>query len=354
MNVQLLQVKKCHRTVTRTLAYVALLFISAWALHAQDVHFSQYEQSPLQLNPALTGVGPEDVRLHLLVRSQWYTALVDYQTVTLSVERKFWDPRKPNGFFSGGLNFYFDQAGDAQFSTAYLALSGSYTWQVNAQNFFSTGIQAALGQRRLNMANLTFDSQYDGEIFNPALPTNEQLDRYALRFPDFSIGFNWHAQLPDSRTKADVGIGIFHLLTPLQNFYINDTQSRLMRRYSLYFLPTIRLSEKVDMSLRGTAQIQGRYFEALAGTGLRLWLRQTLSKEIVLSIGALYRFNALGDALIPYLQVQSGYWQVGLSWDINVSEFSVATNRNGGPELSLRHQIFFVKPIGQFKICPIL
>ncbi len=323
-------------------------------LRGQDVHFSQYDQVPLHLNPALAGIGPEDVRFTAVMRSQWYAALVPYRTVMISADRKFWNPRKPEGFFSGGLSFYYDQAGEVPLSTAVLAAAGSYTWKVNSQNFFSAGMQMAVGQRRLEAAGFTFDSQYDGEVFDPTLPTHEQLDRESLLYPDLAVGLNWHARLPDRRTRADVGIGLFHVLAPRQNFYMTDKDSRMLRRFSLYFLPTIRLGEKVDMSLRGTAQIQGAYFEALAGGGLRLWLRQTLSRELALELGAGYRFNVLGDAVIPYALLQTGYWQFGFTWDINVSDFSVATNRNGGPELTLRHQIFHVKPLNEFKICPIL
>ncbi len=318
------------------------------------MHFSQYDQVPLHLNPALAGIGPEDVRFTAVMRSQWYSALVPYRTLLISADRKFWNPRRPQGFFSGGISFYYDQAGEARFTTAYLAAVGSYTWQINSQNFFSAGIQMAMGQRRLEAGNFTFDSQYDGEVFDPTLPTNEQFDREGLYYPDFAVGFNWHARLPDRRTRADVGVGLFHVLAPAQNFYMSDEQSRLLRRFSLYFLPTIRLGAQVDLSLRGTAQIQGAYFEALAGGGLRLWLRQTLSRELALELGAGYRFNVLGDAVIPYVLLQTGYWQFGLSWDVNVSDFSVATNRNGGPELSLRHQLFRVKPLNEFKICPVL
>ena len=52
---------------------IVFLAISFGQLQAQDPHFSQFYLSPLQLNPALTGVMNEDIRASLLHRSQWRT-----------------------------------------------------------------------------------------------------------------------------------------------------------------------------------------------------------------------------------------------------------------------------------------
>jgi len=46
-------------------------------------------------------------------------------------------------------------------------------------------------------------------------------------------------------------------------------------------------------------------------------------------------------------------WQFGLSYDLNTSPFKVASQRRGGPEVSLRYVIFRVKPPEEFKLCPI-
>jgi hypothetical protein len=45
---------------------------------------------------------------------------------------------------------------------------------------------------------------------------------------------------------------------------------------------------------------------------------------------------------------------VGFSWDVNVSGFSAATNRNGGPEFTVRYIIHKVYPLKAFKACPLI
>ncbi|MEM6697047.1 MAG: type IX secretion system membrane protein PorP/SprF, partial [Bacteroidota bacterium] len=63
---------------------VKLLLIIAVSLSlsrvsAQDIHFSQIGYSPLNLNPALTGIFEGDMRFTGNYRQQW-NPVVNYQT----------------------------------------------------------------------------------------------------------------------------------------------------------------------------------------------------------------------------------------------------------------------------------
>jgi hypothetical protein len=94
--------------------------------------------------------------------------------------------------------------------------------------------------------------------------------------------------------------------------------------------------------------------EALAGAAGKLYFNTKKSQELALQLGFSYRFNARGDALYPSLELLFREWMVGLSWDLNVSNYSVATNRNGGPEITLRYIIHKVYPVKAFKACPLI
>ena len=73
-------------------------------------------------------------------------------------------------------------------------------------------------------------------------------------------------------------------------------------------------------------------------------------KELAFLTGLSYR---LSDALITHFELYYKEWVIGLSYDRNTSPFSVATQRNGGPELSVQYIITRVKPPEIFKACPI-
>jgi hypothetical protein len=101
----------------RYLTLVALT-LTAFGMSAQDLHFSQFQNSPLNHNPALTGIFSGDQRF-ASYRRQWFSA-GGYMTFTGSYDRTF--KRTGQNFFSGGLLFDYDKAGQRSV-TAYLGIN---------------------------------------------------------------------------------------------------------------------------------------------------------------------------------------------------------------------------------------
>jgi type IX secretion system PorP/SprF family membrane protein len=334
---------------------ISAVFLCALAIKAggQDIHFAQYYNAPLAINPALTGISNGDVRLSSVYRSQWQAANSPFKTVYASAEKKFYRPRHADWWLSAGLSTFYDRAGDGNLASTHVALTGSYTRKLDAENFLTLGLAAGIGQRRFEFGNFNFDNQWDGNAFSPNIPVNEIFDNTSIQYPDLAIGVNWRGQQLRTRTKLDVGAGFFHFNRPNQNFIPGD-KSPLPTRLSLYMMPTMQISPTGDIVGHTTAQLQGGYFEALAGLGYRYFLNTRRAREVALQFTTSFRFNAIGDALVPAAEFHYRDLVVGLSWDINVSAFSAATNRNGGPELSLRYIIHRVYPIPAFKACPLI
>ena len=68
-------------------------------------------------------------------------------------------------------------------------------------------------------------------------------------------------------------------------------------------------------------------------TGVRLW---SLDNGIDPSVDP----NKIVDAIIPAISASVKGVDVGFAFDINISKFSEANNRRGGPELFIRKRIF--------------
>lgn len=298
------------------------------------------------------------VRFTGVLRSQWNAANAPYKTANVGLEKKFYTIAHDTWWLSGGVHLFHDKAGDGNLALTNIAISGSYTKMLDEENFLSLGISAGMGQRRFELGNLTFDNQWNGDVFDPNRSIGENFDDTNRLFPDFGIGINWRGQNQKSsakpRSKMDAGAGAFHVNSPNQSYLAASGKSNLPLRLSLYFIPTVQLTETVDLVGHGTAQLQGSYLEALAGAGGRLWLSTKKAKEVAVQLAFTYRFNAIGDAFIPAAELQYRDLMVGLSWDVNVSGFSVATNRNGGPELTVRYIIHKVYPYKAFKACPLI
>ena len=70
-------------------------------VYSQDPHFSQYYETPLQINPAMTGVNG-DLRVLANYRDQWRSVSKPFTTYAFSIEAKMkssrWKPRDNASF----------------------------------------------------------------------------------------------------------------------------------------------------------------------------------------------------------------------------------------------------------------
>ncbi len=339
-----------------TLLPMCLLF-GVVSSFAQDIHFSQYYNAPLTINPALTGISSGDLRFSGIYRSQWNTANSPFRTFQITADKRFYTMAHTDWWVSGGINVFYDRAGDSNLETTNVQLSGSYTKMLDKQNFMTLGAYAGFGQRKFDFANLTFDNQWNGQIFDPSRPVSESFNDTNLAYPDFGVGFNWRGQgskfMGKERTKIDLGAAGHHLSRPNQSFDKTD-KSELPVRMNIYLLPTFQLNKTGDIVGHASYQLQGEYREALAGAGYRHYLSTKKAKELAIQFVLGFRFSSIGDAFVPAAELHYHSLKVGLSWDINVSDFSAATNRNGGPEISIRYIIKKVYPLRAFKACPLI
>ncbi len=349
--------RKLHLTVL-------LVFLSA-AIWAQDIHYSQFHNAPLVINPALTGVFRGDVRFSGNFRHQWPRPPVEYTTFTAMADMKFLpDPEVSNnvpGFFSGGLNFNYDQAGDSKLSLASLGLNGSYTRMLDKRWFASVGVQLAGSQRRFDTDDLFFDDQYVPGSPGPGQPTKEAFPNTSNFFLDFSAGFNIRYQnfsgctnvdLLRDRTRVDFGLGIFHLNRPDQSF-IEDEKVEVFTRYTPYALGLIKLSPDFDLAANVMLQFQGPYREYVGAIGPKFHIDKTPGDQVSLQLLLGLRLNDEElSSWFPSIEVFYKNWRAGFSYDFDVSDFDVATDGIGGPELTLRY--ILIKPRYNCRICPLI
>ena len=356
-------------SLQRFCVWAVVLFVSGLppTLHAQDIHFSQFYNSPLNLNPGLTGVHGGDVRVSGHFRQQWEAVPVPYLTFSGMYETRIKEDTRKNGYFAGAMLFNYDRAGDAKLSMTNFGLSGGYSRQLSEKVFLTGGAQLMVNQRAFRTDDLRFGNQFNGEAYDPTLPI-ENFTNTTNFYADLSAGANLRLQMKNAdrwkrRSKLDIGVGAFHLNRPDLGFF-EDENIQLPMRFSIYALGLVMVSSSFDLVINGSVQLQNPYQESVFGAGGRIHLSRKRTKEAALQLGASYRFNRFGesvlptekfgDAIIPNLELHLRQWRFALSYDINISEFNVATDKRGGPEVSVQYVIYKVKPLPKFKICPII
>ncbi len=336
----------------KTTVVLLLLLVMAVDAQGQDIHFSQFYNSPLNINPALTGVFPEDVRISGHYRRQWQSVPVPYLTFSGAYDSRLYHPIAPSGFFGYGVLFNYDRQGIADLQLTQLSLSGSYTQPLNEYNLLTAGVQVGFANRGFATDDLTFANQYNGDVFDPGLPTREDFSNTSRSFFDLGAGLNWLMQL-DGGFRLNSGLGVFHLTTPEVNFF-DQTKANLPMRFSLYTIGSAPLNARMDMQFRLMYQNQSPFRETLLGTALVYYLNRGRGQELAVQLGTNYRrSHDESDAIIPTFGVRYLMWRAEFSYDINTSKFQEATNGNGGPEISVIYTITKVKPPAAFKACPI-
>jgi len=329
------------------------VFVSGFSLHntltAQDIHYSQFYNPVLVLNPAKTGIFSADKRFLLSYRDQWSSVPVPWRTFTASYDQKFYPKISDDYFFSGGISFNYDRQGDSQLNLANINLLGSYTKVLNKNNLFTIGLGLGYASRGFDPVDLRWDSQWNGITFDNSLPTGEQFNVDRVSFFENSIGINYRWQ-KSKRQKFDLGLGAYHMLEPKVAFFSND-DIKLPRRLNLSGVFSTPVSKKLDVQLNALGQLQNEYWEVLGNILLKIYLNQDKrGNEFQLHLGVGYRTSEAWYPMIAIEMSERYYFSFNLERDI--SAFQAETNGKAGFEAHFRYLITDVKP-KKFKICPI-
>ncbi|GLR16473.1 PorP/SprF family type IX secretion system membrane protein [Portibacter lacus] len=329
--------------------FVTLLIILInFEAKSQDIHYSQFYNSPLNINPALTGIFKGDVRAIGSLRDQWRSVPVPYTTFSGSYDMKYL-PKKSDKYFYGiGGIFNYDQAGDSKLNLTDLNLSGSYNYLINPSNVLSAGLMLGVASEGFNENDLTWQNQWDGFKFDPGLGAGENFPTQRWTYLETGVGANYRYQSDSSRTFVNLGAGLFHLTQPAAKV-IDLGDPRLPMRTALNAQANIQLTNAFDVQAHAIAQFQGPYSEIVLGGLLKLYVNQNKGKLFRIDLGASYRTSGY---IAPTIAFQYNQIYVGASYDVNLGEFNQIYSSRGGPEVHVRYIITKVKSFNQ-KPCPI-
>ena len=253
---------------------ILLLLISFLARFgsAQDIHFSQYYNIPLNINPALTGGFKEDIRIAGNYRSQWNTVPVSYQSFAAAFDMKYSHPKIQNGYFAFGGIFNRDEAGDSEMSLSQVSLSASYTRPLSDLVSMTAGFQFGFGQRSFNMDRLLFENNWTGDAIDPTLDPREPFrGEPNVNFMDVGTGLNLFLQKDDEGTSfANIGLGLFHLNRPKRNFRDQDDLA-LPMRLSAYVYGQQMVNDRFAIVIHALGHFHGPAKELLLGGGNKVY-----------------------------------------------------------------------------------
>jgi type IX secretion system PorP/SprF family membrane protein len=324
--------------------------VSSLPIFAQDVHFSQFDNTPIFTHAGQTGQFNGDYRFGANYRNQWFSVPVPYTTYAVSAEARLFADKLEKDVCGIGLQVIQDKAGDSQLSTSIARLSVGYSKRLAEKFFLFAGANLGFGQRRFKTDKLTFDDQWQGDRFNAGIQSADlgNLQNTAFMYPDVGGGLGLRFQ-ESARTFLNVGLNAQYLNRPKQSFM--GTNARLSPKYGFYLSGSAKMGQRLDWLASGQLLKQHVYYSVMLSTGFRYHLNQNPGRETAI---AFLTQTRLGDAFVPTFVLSYQTWQFGLSYDINTSKFRTATNRNGAIELSLIYIFRKIPRLPVVKICPIL
>lgn len=324
--------------------------LSKIALNAQDIHFSQFPQSTTYLGGVEAGNMSGDFRVAAIHRRQWNSVSEPYKTFNLNVDSKLSLFSQKLQAYGAGIFINQDKAGDGAFTTLQVALALSRMFVLDADSVYSfrIGATGSFVQKSFDLNKLSFDNQYNGDVFIPQASIGEQIPSNSINFADLGISAGFGIKNP--RAVWNIGFQVAHLNRADQSFYNGNSVPQLMLMQGnlrwtqmlnerVYILPSILYSK------------QGKASELIGGAEAKFVLKDEVTKRLAFGAGVFLR---TGDAVIPMVALYTNKFRFGVSYDVNTSGLEVASNNKGGPEFSIVYQSLKIRATTQKKtVCPI-
>lgn len=335
---------------------ILFCFILSFRLssNAQDYKFSQFYNSPLNLNPAFTGKINSLFRVVANYRIQYLplqSSPTPYNTLSASADFGLLRDKLKGDIFGAGILFTNDRQTSIRSNVAMVSLAYHKSLGKNKNHYLSVGTQIGFTQRTLDN-NLIFANQFDtiNNFFNTRWPNYENFATGKYFKPNLNLGLFWSSNF-NKMLGAYAGVSIFNILKPKDTFFKSDNERAM--RFNAHAGLFIDINRFVLISPNGMYMFQAKAQQWIAGSSFSFNLsgKQEPYKTAI-STGFWYDGNGavIASAGVSFLGLQ-----IGVSYDATIKkDLSKAVKSFGALEASI---IYTGKPLDKKKaysplLCP--
>lgn len=352
---------------------ILLLFATIWlfssqSASAQDIHFTQYNMSPLTLNPANIGRFQGTVRIGGIYRNQWSSLTSnEWSTPALYADSPLLRGFRKKDWIGVGLGFFTDKSGVGGLVNSAAQLGAAYHLAVDKKGNSVLTIGAQFGQasRKTDVLAYEFEdgiiaSGGTGDLYQDSKSGDQVGKNDALNknFQDINAGVILTSKL-NKKMNMHIGVSMLHLTKPNYSLVSGsggtttggpDTE-KLPRRLNIHGQFNVEMNPRWTFNPTFLFQSHSGADEIVlqAMTGYKL--KEKEKESIILNFGVGYRMR---DAANLLLGMQKGPLQVGFAYDVNVSSLSTFSNYRGGWELAANYIFKIYKPavVKEKVLCP--
>lgn len=320
---------------------LAVLLLIALRVSGQDLHFTNYRNTPLFFNPSETGQFTGNIRLGAIGRQQ-FSSFIDkpYSSLAINADVNTRFALRKYDWTSIGVSMSQDKAGDLDlgFKSGMISVAYHFANSEKYASIFTFGIQFGSGQYKLKPDKAVFGQMTE----------KDKLANFTKSYNDFGLGINYF-RLVGKTNYLRSGIALMHFLSPEFNGIVqnNEVSSRINVNVNYGMV----LDKKVTIEPAIYFSKYSNVYNINLQTMSYVNLSSKNKENILLKTGLGYR---VGDAMEILLGTRYKTWNFDLSYDITVSSASTYTNYNGAIELSAS-KIFNIPSTPKVKpiiICP--
>ncbi|HEY0059171.1 MAG TPA: PorP/SprF family type IX secretion system membrane protein [Flavisolibacter sp.] len=324
-----------------------LLIIGSWLLPfasvAQDLHFSQFMNSPLTTNPANTGFIPDgDYRLGVNYRDQWSNIMsVPYKTMSAYGDVQVMKNRSDNGWLGVGGVILKDVAGSGNLTSTKVYGSVAYHQTLGYSSLLSLGFNVGYVNKRINLSELKFPDQFDGKFFDNKLNSSaySYLTNPSINYLDMQVGMNY-AYFPTDKVYLNAGLSAHHVNRAKESFFSNDFEpaidNRIPMRMIGFLNGSFMLNDQWIINPNAYVSMQAKSAEIVAGVNAHYNISG--DGEYILIGGVYYRYK---DAAIPMVGLGYKDFTFAFTYDATMSSLKNYNGTRGAFEFSLTKQGVF-------------
>ena len=324
---------------------LAMLSVEAWG---QDLHFSQYYNTPLLVNPANTGFNPDfDFWAGVNYRNQWASVGSPYKTTSAWGDVKLLGNRIENGWIGLGGMLWKDQAGSGSLTGTTGMLSLAYHQMLGYNSLLSGGFSVGYTQKRIDITKLTFDDQWNGVFFDANIPSFEPFATNQVSYVDLQAGINY-AYFASENFYFNTGVSVMHINTPRESFFdASVSNNEISRRYNFFINASVKVVDTWILNPNIYVSMVGNSREILAGINANRDLGDNGARQLIM--GVYYRNN---DAIIPLFGYQINDLKMTFNYDATISSLSKSNLTRGAYEISIVKSGIFPSSQGRQTRCP--
>lgn len=313
---------------------LTIFYFCVWSVcQCQDIHFSDYFSSPLNLNPSFTAQFIGNYRYTLNYRWQYGTVTRPFQTFSASTEFKIDADNRKMPPIGTGILFNYDFTGDSRYTSYQFGIPLVYHHRYRSgKSRISPSIMPLFAVNQININELKFPDQFVQDIYNQSIPTKDIIPGRSKFFISMIAAID-HTMILPNKGVWHLGFSLANINKPTVSFFKNK-DSKLNRRPALMTKYTHPLTTNFEVEPFALAQSQGSYKEYQFGSKFIHYIDN--SSMPMINYGLSFRAREK-DALIIHAGCNYKGYLIGISYDINLSKLSTVSYGVGAFEVSLQY-----------------